>query len=102
MVLGNGDVVQASSTENADLFFGNASSLGMLGTTTQLKIQLVECGKYVEVAYVLVTSYTEALELFANVSPDVDFIDSIMFSSRYSIVVEGHLTHNNNNSSPVV
>jgi delta24-sterol reductase len=41
MVLANGDIVQASSNEKPDLFFGAASSFGTLGVTTLLKIQLI-------------------------------------------------------------
>lgn len=102
MVLGNGDVVQASPTEKADLFFGSAGSLGKLGITTQLEIQLIECGKFVEVTYIPVTYHTEALKLFANVSSDVDFIDGIMFSSHHGIVIEGRLTYKSSKSSPIV
>ncbi|KAH5532800.1 delta-sterol reductase [Parastagonospora nodorum] len=91
MVLGNGDIVHASPKENADLFFGSAGSLGTLGITTQLEVQLVDCGEYVKVTYIPVSSHTEALALFANVGPDVDFIDGLMFSSRHGVVVEGRL-----------
>jgi delta24-sterol reductase len=104
MVLGNGDIVQASPTENADLFFGSAGSLGTLGIATQLEIQLVECGKYVQVTYKPVSSHTEALQLFAKVGPDIDFIDGLMFSSRHGVVVEGRLVSqtNINKTHPVV
>jgi delta24-sterol reductase len=85
-VLGNGAVVQASPTENADLFFGSAGSLETLGITTQLDIQLVACGKHVEVTYIPVSSHTEALKLFANVNSDVDFIDGIMFLAAMALL----------------
>lgn len=91
MVLGNGDIVQASPEDNADLFFGSAGSLGTLDITTQLEFQLVDCGKYAKVTYIPVSSHTETLSHFANVGPDVDFIDGIMFSSRHGVVVEGRL-----------
>jgi delta24-sterol reductase len=61
MILGNGNIVQASPTANADLFFGSAGALGTLGITTQLEIQLIECGRYIQVTYIPVTSHTEAL-----------------------------------------
>ncbi|KAL5114231.1 hypothetical protein ACEQ8H_007883 [Pleosporales sp. CAS-2024a] len=104
MVLGNGDVVDASATENADLFFGSAGSLGTLGITTQLEIQLVECGQYVQVSYVPVSSHAEALDHFSKVGSDVDFIDGLMFSSRHGIVVQGRLvtSQSNKKNCPVV
>lgn len=91
MVLGNGDVVHASPVENADLFFGSAGALGTLGITTQVEVQLVACGRFIEVTYTPVTSYAEALRLFEKVGEDVGFVDGIMFSSRHGVVVEGRV-----------
>ncbi|OAL05723.1 FAD-binding domain-containing protein [Phaeosphaeriaceae sp. SRC1lsM3a] len=92
MVLGNGDIVQASQTENTDLFYGSAGALGTLGITTQLEVQLVPCGRYVEVTYIPVNSHAEALDLFANPSSDIDFLDAVMFSSQHGVVISGRLS----------
>ncbi|KAF1913559.1 hypothetical protein BDU57DRAFT_479866 [Ampelomyces quisqualis] len=102
MILGNGDVVRASPTKNSDLYYGSAGALGTLGITTQLEIQLVECSPYVQVTYIPVTSHAEALEHFAQVKSDVDFIDAIMFSSRHGVVVEGRLTVSQTKNHPIV
>jgi delta24-sterol reductase len=102
MILGNGDVVQASPTENADLFFGSAGALGTLSITTQLEIQLIACGKYVEVTYIPVSSHAAALELFAQAGADIDFIDGIMFSLHHGVVVVGRLSSTASKSAPVV
>ena len=45
MVLGNGDVVKASPAQNVDLFDGAAGSLGTLGVTTLVELQLIEAKK---------------------------------------------------------
>ncbi|KAH7405761.1 hypothetical protein DE146DRAFT_779097 [Phaeosphaeria sp. MPI-PUGE-AT-0046c] len=83
MVLGNGDIVHASPTENADLFHGSAGALGTLGITTQL-----ECNLFHAVA---------------SWNSDIDFIDAVMFSSKHGVVVTGRLTSSNDNKTyPVV
>jgi delta24-sterol reductase len=102
MVLGNGDVVFASPSENADLFFGSAGALGTLGITTQLEIRLVDNDQFVEVTYVPVTSHREALQHFERIGQEVDFVDGIVFSSRHGVVVEGRLTGKQDSRAPVV
>ncbi|KAF2034441.1 FAD-binding domain-containing protein [Setomelanomma holmii] len=91
IVLGNGEIVQASPAHNADLFFGSVGALGTLGITTQLEVQLIDCGRYVEVNYIPVHSHSQALQMFEQAEDNVDFIDAIMFSNRHGVVVEGRL-----------
>jgi delta24-sterol reductase len=91
MVLGNGDIMQASPTENADLFFESAGALGTLGITTQLEVQLVECGQYIEVTYTPVTSHAQTLKLFADVGEDIAFTDAIVFSSCHGVTADSRL-----------
>jgi delta24-sterol reductase len=102
IVLGNGEIVQASPLENADLFFGSAGALGTLGITTQLELQLVECNRLIEVTYTPVSSHAQALQLFEGVGEDVDFIDGIMYSSSHGVVVEGRLVQEHDKALPVV
>jgi len=102
IVLGNGDVVQASPTENAELFLGSAGSLGTLGITTQLEIQVIDCDGLVEVTYTPVASHAEALRRFEEIEQSVDFIDSVMFSSRHGVVVEGRLVKKHTTDLPIV
>ena len=42
MVLGNGDVVNASAEENSDLLHGASCAVGSLGITTLLELQLIQ------------------------------------------------------------
>ena len=102
MILGNGEVVRASPTVNSDLYFGSAGAMGTLGITTQLEVQLIACGKFIEVNYRPITSYDEALQQFKRVGNDVDFVDAIMFSNRHGVVVEGRLVKEKDNKIPVV
>jgi hypothetical protein len=73
------------------IFFESAGSLGTLGITTQLEIQVIDCDGLVEVTYTPVTPHAEALPFFDEVGEDIDFVDSVMFSSRHGVVVEGRL-----------
>jgi delta24-sterol reductase len=95
MVLANGDIVQASSNEKPDLFFGAASSFGTLGVTTLLKIQLIEAKSFVELTYFPVTSMSEAQDKVEEASKDVfvDYIDGIMFSRERGVICVGRLTN---------
>jgi delta24-sterol reductase len=102
MVLGNGDVVLASPSSNADLFYGSAGAMGTLGITTLLEIQLIDCAPFVQVQYHHVTSQDAALERLNNVADDVDFTDAIIFSSRHGVVVEGKFVHANLSNHPLV
>lgn len=62
MVLPNGDKRIASPRENSDLFYGAAESLGTLGVTTLLEIQLIEAKKYVELTCQPVHTIDEVLQ----------------------------------------
>lgn len=53
MILGNGEIVTASATQNPDLFAGTDSSYGSLGIMTKVSISLVPAHKYVELTYSL-------------------------------------------------
>jgi len=60
MVVGNGDVVRASSLERTDSLYGAASSLGTLGVTTLLEVQLIGAKMHVALTYHPVSSISEA------------------------------------------
>jgi Delta24-sterol reductase len=62
IVLANGDVVTASETENADLFYGAAGAAGTLGITTLIELQLIEAKKFVKTTYRPTTSVAEAIK----------------------------------------
>ncbi|EEY19367.1 conserved hypothetical protein [Verticillium alfalfae VaMs.102] len=56
MVLANGDIVEASPTQNADLFAAAAGALGTLGIVTRLDLRLLDAESYVRVEYSLHTT----------------------------------------------
>ncbi|RDW64037.1 hypothetical protein BP5796_10539 [Coleophoma crateriformis] len=95
IVLANGEVVRASSTERPDLFFGAASSFGTLGVTTLLEIQLVDAATFVELTYIPVRGMSEAQSRIeaATEDPSVEYLDGIMFAHDFGVICLGHRTN---------
>lgn len=94
LVLGNGDVVRASKTEHADLFYGAAGACGTLGVITLAEIQLVPASTYVETTYHKVSSVEEAVSMLETSIKDesIDYLDGILFSATSGAVIVGRLT----------
>lgn len=95
MVLGNGTLVQASSTGNADLFYGAASSFGTLGVTTLLEIQLTEATSHVKMIYHRIENIPQALGMIEEAARDntVDYVDGIMYAKDHGVVCVGRRTN---------
>lgn len=93
MVVGNGDVVRASATENADLFYGTAGSYGTLGVLAAAEIKLVPAKKYVQLTYMPVTSFEESVKVLDEVvAKKYDYIDGIMFAPDRGVIMVGNLS----------
>jgi hypothetical protein len=95
MVLADGQIINASSTENTDLFHGAASSFGTLGVTTLLKLRLIEAQAYVELTYHPVSSITAAIKGLevATADPINDFVDGILYAQDCGVICTGRLTN---------
>ncbi|KAH0351258.1 FAD-binding domain-containing protein, partial [Aureobasidium melanogenum] len=94
IVLADGEIVKASPESKADLFYGATSSLGTLGVTTMMEIQLVDAARYVETTYTPCESLEETLKKVETVSrdPTIDYVDGFLVSLHRGIVVTGRLT----------
>lgn len=93
IILGNGQIITASKEENADLYWGVASSYGSLGIITKIKLTLIPAKPYVLLRYQPVSSFTHALEcLQQQALSKIDFLDSIMFAKNSGIVMSGNFT----------
>ncbi|MCJ1390079.1 hypothetical protein MMC18_002937 [Xylographa bjoerkii] len=94
IVLGNGDIIPASNQENQDLFHGASGAVGSLGITTLLELQLVQAKRYVKATYQSVKSIPEAIARVreGTLSPELDYVYSIIFSKEHGVVVTGYLT----------
>lgn len=92
-VLGDGTVIQASPSEHTDLFYGAAGSSGTLGVITAAEIQLISAKKYVQLTYLPVTSFSDAIKNLENaVKDNPDFIDGIMYGPNHGVVIIGKLS----------
>jgi Delta24-sterol reductase len=92
-ILGDGSVIRASNTENADLFYGAAGSCGSLGLITAAEINLIRAPKYVHVTHYQINSFAEGVELMKKYARDnVDFIEWIMFRKDHGTIVVGNMS----------
>ncbi|OAQ67234.1 galactose-1-phosphate uridylyltransferase [Pochonia chlamydosporia 170] len=96
IILGNGDIVRASRDEREDLFRAAGGALGTLGIVTLMKLRLVEAKQFVYTRYTRLNSVSEALESIQRTKddPDVDYLDSMLFSKQHAVVISGQLTNN--------
>lgn len=94
IMLGNGDVVNTSPHENADLFYGASGAVGSLGITTLLELQLIPAKKYVQTTYYRVRSISEAVDKINEMKGHntIDYLDGILFSQSLGVVVTGIVT----------
>ncbi len=93
IVLGNGEVVTASPTQNQDLFFGTACSYGSLGIITLVKLRLVPAKDFIHITYNTTKNFDEAVSLTEKkVGEAVDFVDGIIFEKNRGVVIVGNFT----------
>lgn len=80
--------------ENADLFRGAAGSLGTLGITTLMEIQLIPSKKFVQLTYHRKNSIKNATYSIRRETENEsnDFVDGIVFSKDLATVMTGKLT----------
>jgi delta24-sterol reductase len=88
-LLGNGELVYASDTQNAALFYGCAGSYGTLALLTAVKIQLRPAKKWVRLNYIK-ADVQKAVELLTAQRSE-DFAEGIVYNSDQAIVITGEL-----------
>jgi delta24-sterol reductase len=90
VVLGDGRLVRASSTENADLFNALPWSQGSLGFVVSLDLRIVPAHPYVHVVYQPVRGLSDACEVLARgaCGPEAaDFVEGIVFSRDEAVIM---------------
>ncbi|ORY62523.1 uncharacterized protein BCR38DRAFT_438959 [Pseudomassariella vexata] len=97
MVLPDGEVVEAeprAGTRYADLFRAAASTVGTLGVTTLLELELIEAKKFVRTTYRRTSSIAEAIKVVREecAREDNDYVDGILFSKDHGVIVSGKMT----------
>lgn len=80
--------------ENADLFKGAAGSLGTLGITTLMELQLIPSKKFVQLTYHRKSSVKDAIYATRRETENTsnDYVDGIVFSKDHAVVMTGKLT----------
>jgi delta24-sterol reductase len=92
-ILADGSIVKALPTERADLFYGAAGSSGTLGVITAVEIQLIAAKKYVQLTYLPIRSYKDAVETMQSATKEnYDFVDGIMFGKDHGVIIVGTLS----------
>ncbi|KAK5120489.1 hypothetical protein LTR85_006144 [Meristemomyces frigidus] len=93
IVVGDGEVVRASSHQHSDLFFGAAGTFGTLGVTTLLELKLIDAKRYVQLTYHPTTAVSDALtkmQLECKTEAN-DYVDGILFAQDRGVIVTGRL-----------
>lgn len=96
IILADGQVITASPSSSASLFYGAAGTFGTLGIITMLEIRLLPAKSHVELTYIPVTSVSEAqteMDRLSNAEIPVDFIDALMLSRNTGVVCSGTLVN---------
>lgn len=102
ILLGNGDIVVATATNNhKDLFFGFPNSYGSLGYALKLKIKLVAVKKYVKLQYYKFGNSKEFLSAFKDAckqgqwnNAKFDFIDGMIYKKGQYYMIVATMTDN--------
>lgn len=95
MVLGNGEVIECSPSEHADLFYGAAASFGCLAITTLLEIRLIPAKAYVQMSYLpTAEGVSGAIKIMDEciADPTCDYLDGILYDKDHAVVCSGRLT----------
>ncbi|SPQ23486.1 2dc17374-6377-4a4a-a19a-a1efa1c260e8 [Thermothielavioides terrestris] len=94
MVLATGEVVQASPSQNPDLFRGAAGTAGTLGIVTKLELTLVPARKYVKLEYRRHNTVNDTISAVKQATEDPlnDYVDGILFAPNFGVVMTGQLT----------
>ncbi|KAI1867296.1 hypothetical protein JX265_000867 [Neoarthrinium moseri] len=97
MVLPDGEVVTASPEKDSkyeDLFKGAVASVGTLGVTTLLKLQLIDAKRFVKTTYRRTSSVAEAVRVVKEecAKEENDYVDGILFSKDHGVIVSGTMT----------
>jgi delta24-sterol reductase len=94
VVLADGTLVTASTSENTELFEGLRGSFGTLGVLTLVEMQLVPLKSMVEVAYHPTSSLEDASNKMRQQTAEQsnDYVDGVIFSKTSGVIVTGRLT----------
>ena len=91
IIIGNGELLTCTPTQNADLFYGVPNTLGTLGYITQITLKTRKCAPYIRTQnlhYEDMTSFFRALEKY-QADAATDFLDGTIFGKTTFVLVVG-------------
>ncbi|XP_008796239.1 cytokinin dehydrogenase 9 [Phoenix dactylifera] len=89
VVTGEGEIVNCSAEENADLFYGVLGGLGQFGIITSARIALEPAPKmvkWIRVLYSDFTSFTEDQEMLISAEKTFDYIEGFVMINRTGLL----------------
>jgi len=99
VLIGAGEIVTASPTDNADLFYGFPNSYGTLGYATRVTVKLERIKPYVALRHLRFGSVVDLQDALATIVNErrhdgvpVDYLDGVVFSRSESYLTLGRLT----------
>lgn len=89
----DGNIQHLSANENSELFYATAGSYGTFGAITAATVKLIPAKRYVQLEYIPVSSYDEAILVTQqSTTANFDFVDGIMFSPTSGVILAGTLS----------
>lgn len=85
LILGDGSLVTASATENADLFYAMSGSYGTLALLTAVKLRLIPSKPSVALTF----SYSDTFPTFESSG---DFLEGLLLAPSQFVTIEGNLS----------
>lgn len=99
LITGDGTLLKASPSENADIFYGVPGSYGSLGVLVSAELKLIPAKDFVRLRYHVFSDPYKAIQKLQELSHDPkspDFIDGLIFANDLAVVVEGNMESKEN------
>jgi FAD/FMN-containing dehydrogenase len=93
ILLGSGQTLVCSRTQNSDLFLGFPNSYGTLGYALKVKVRLIAARKFVRVTHLRFSDINEYFHALKNICAEPpDFVDGTLFSNNEMYITRGDFT----------
>ncbi len=91
LLLGNGQIVQASANEHSELFYGVSGSYGSIASISSARIRLVPAKAIVRLSYHLLDDYAElASKIDALTQQNPCYLDGVVLDSKRTVLITGY------------